>query len=127
MKDLSILIIEDDEVAAEILQNFVQNKFPDARVEWCWNGYEALVRVADFGPDLIFLDYMMPKIDGTLFLRDLKCLESKGACKVAIVSAYVDEDRRREFLDVGADYVVDKPIQIEEIHAILDEVVKQRA
>lgn len=121
---LSILIIEDDEVAAEIVQKFVQIKTPDARFNWCWNGYEALVQVKQFKPDLIFLDYMMPKMDGLVFLRDLRQLEAGERAQVAVVSAYVDDVRKQEFLEAGADFVVTKPVNIEAIHAIVDEAIK---
>jgi len=124
MTPFSILIIEDDEVAAEIIEKMVRHKMPSVRTEWCWNGYEALLRVRDFKPDLIFLDYMMPKIDGLVFLRDLRRLESELPCQVAIVSAYVDEAKRKEFFHYGADYVVSKPASIEQIHSILDKAVK---
>jgi len=122
MKSLSVLIIEDDEVAAEILGKFVQHKDPDARIEWCWNGYEALVRVRDFAPDLIFLDYMMPRIDGLAFLRDLGKLSLDHPCQVAVVSAFVDDEKTKMFFEKGADYVVAKPVSVVEIHNIMDEV-----
>ncbi len=126
MTPFSVLIIEDDEVAAEIVEKMVQHQAPEARIEWCWNGYEALVRVKEFKPDLIFLDYMMPKIDGLLFLRDLKKLEIDFPVQVAVVSAYVDDDRQREFNDAGADYVLSKPVSVEQVRKILDKANKQR-
>ncbi len=121
---LSVLIIEDDEVAAEIVQKYVQIKMPEARFNWCWNGYEALVQVKEFKPDLIFLDYMMPKMDGMVFLRDLRQLEAGEKSQVAVVSAYVDDQRKKEFLAAGADFVVAKPVNVEAVHAIIDEATK---
>lgn len=125
MPNISVLIIEDDEVAAEILQKFVEFKDPNARIEWCWNGYEALVRVQEFNPDLIFLDYMMPKIDGLAFLRDLRKLSLERPCQVAVVSAFVDEQKTKEFYETGADFVVAKPVNVNEIHDILDQALRK--
>jgi CheY-like chemotaxis protein len=125
MDRFTVLIIEDDEVAAEIIQKMVLHTAPDSRTEWCWNGYEALVRVKAFEPDLIFLDYMMPKIDGLAFLRDLRRLDPATDCQVAVVSAYVDETKQQEFVEAGADFVLAKPVTAEQIARIVDKVAKQ--
>jgi CheY-like chemotaxis protein len=111
-------------VVAEIIQKFVQLSAPGARVEWCWNGYEALVRIREFKPDLIFLDYMMPKIDGLSFLRDLRQLDTENPRQVAIVSAFVDADKEQEFRDAGADYVLTKPVNADQVRQIVDKTAK---
>ncbi|NLH48037.1 MAG: response regulator [Myxococcales bacterium] len=122
--NLTVLIIDDDEVAAEIIQKFVHHKMPTANIEWCWNGYEALVRVEQLNPDLIFLDYMMPKLDGMSFLRGLKQLESASMRHVAIISAFVDDRKKQDFMDLGANFVLAKPISVDQIHQVLDKVVR---
>ncbi len=126
MPDLSVLIIEDDEVAAEILHKYVTLKQPDAHVEWCWNGYEALVCIEDLKPDVILLDYMMPKVDGKDFLTILKDLESSKNSRIAVVSAYVDKDNEKAFLQMGADEVLSKPATIEQIEAVLIRAIEGR-
>lgn len=119
MSELSVLIVEDDEVAAEILQKFVTLAQPDSRVEWCWNGYEALVQIEELHPDVILLDYMMPKVDGKDFLAILNDLEPRKNTRVAVVSAYVDKGNERSFFDMGADDVIPKPFSIDQIAAVL--------
>ncbi len=127
MAELSILVIEDDEVAAEILQQFIHQYHPKAKVEWCWNGFEALVRVEEVKPDLIFLDFMMPKIDGMEFLQAIK---DSGALsktvRIIVVSAYVDEARKAKFLKMGVDEVLSKPINIEAIEAAVSRVEQKQ-
>lgn len=104
------MVIEDDEVAAEIFQVFLRQHEPDADLAWCWNGYEALVRVPEFKPDLILLDYMMPRLDGLEFLRMLRELDDVHSMYIAVISAYVEEDRHKTFLEAGADVVLNKPV-----------------
>jgi len=117
--DLRILIIEDDEIAAEIMQQYVRLVRPNAKVDWCWNGYEALVLVGELKPDLILLDYMMPKLDGLEFLQTIKHLKNHENCKIAVVSAYVDREKEREFLEQGADFVLPKPLVLEQVQDVL--------
>ncbi len=121
MSELSILVIEDDEIAAEILQQFIHQYHPHAKVEWCWNGFEALIRVEEVKPDLIFLDFMMPKIDGMEFLQAVKdsdALDQKT--RIIVVSAYVDDAKKAKFLSMGVDEVLDKPINIEAIRMAVE-------
>lgn len=120
MPDLTVLIIEDDEIAAEILQKFIQHRRPKTQVDWCWDGYEALIMVQEQKPDIIFLDYMMPKIDGIEFLNSLKQLESFKDYFLAVISAYVDKEKEQEFYNLGADFVLPKPIKIEQIEELMD-------
>ena len=126
MDELSVLIIEDDEIAAEIIQKMVQHHRPQARVAWCWNGYEALVRIQEVQPDVIFLDYMMPKLDGLEFLNNLRHLEPSKPYLIAIVSAYVDKLNDPDLLALGVDAVMPKPISIEQIENLLNQVEEKR-
>ena len=120
MSEMSVLIVEDDEVAAEILQKFVTLKDPDSYVEWCWNGYEALVRIEELRPDVILLDYMMPNLDGKHFLSILKELEPSMDSRIVVVSAYVSKENEQMFYDMGADDVLAKPVSIDQINAVLE-------
>ena len=119
MSDLSILIVEDDEVATEILHLFIREYRPDAKIEWCWNGFEALVRIEEVKPDIIFLDYMMPKVDGIEFIKALKNCTTDHNYKIVVISAFVDKEKTTEFLELGADHVLAKPINIEQIEELL--------
>lgn len=120
--ELAVMIVEDDETAAEILHQFVLKVRPRARVEWFWSGFEALVKVPVFKPDLILLDYMMPKFDGSEFIDTLKKLETRGDSYIAVISAYVDKIGEKRFLDTGADVVLSKPVDIVQITELIQTV-----
>lgn len=119
IKTISVLIIDDDEVAAEILQEYVLLNHPDARVEWCWNGYEALLKIEEFMPDVVFVDYMMPKLDGMEFITTLKKLGTCKSAYIAVISAYVDKERAEKFMGIGADIVLSKPVSLGQIGQII--------
>ena len=126
MADLKVLIVEDDEVAAEILHKFVTLARPAAQVEWVWNGHEALVRIRSARPDVILLDYMMPKVDGKDFLAVLNELGVGSVTRIAVVSAYVDKDNEKMFFAMGAHDVLPKPVSIEQIEAVLESAERGR-
>ena len=116
---MRVMIVEDDEIAAEILQQYILHYFPDAEIQWQWDGFEALVRITEFSPQFIFLDYMMPKLDGMEFLSNLRKLDCCNNAQVIVISAYVDGHKEMEFRKMGADEVLAKPVEIETIRRLL--------
>ena len=122
MRPLSILIIEDDETNAELLRKIAHHHDPAASVEWARNGLDALARVEDLHPDLIFLDYRMPRLDGRDFLLDLRRQGGKKGSFIVLGSGYVDPGNESAFLSMGADVVVAKPFEIERIEGLLAQV-----
>ncbi len=58
-----VLIIDDDEVARNLLHSFFLNKNCDS-VEVAFDGRDALNKLKTYKPDVIVLDVMMPVLDG---------------------------------------------------------------
>ena len=85
------VIVDDEQPAREVLREYL-TAYPDIEVvAECANGYEAVKRVNELAPDLLFLDIQMPKLDG---FEVLDLLETKP--KVVFVTAY-DEYALRAF------------------------------
>ncbi len=121
-RGMRVLIIEDDEVSAEILQSFVRHHDANAQTTWAWNGYEALIAIKDFSPDLILLDYMMPRFDGLDFLKTMRTLDGARDAYIAVISAFVDKSKERDFFQAGANVVLSKPIDPAQVRAVMEKV-----
>jgi signal transduction histidine kinase/CheY-like chemotaxis protein len=90
-----VLIVEDDAVVREILRRTLKKegwKVVEAR-----NGRVALERMAEFYPDLILLDLMMPEMDGFQFIHELRQAPAWQSIPIVVVTAkdLVPEDHRR--------------------------------
>lgn len=103
-----ILYIEDEadiqtiaRLALESIGGFV--------VETCSSGREGLDRVADFAPDLVLLDVMMPDMDGPATLRALRQLPGMAALPVVFMTAKVQPQEVAEYRARGALDVIAKP------------------
>lgn len=103
-----ILYIEDEadiqtiaRLALESIGGFV--------VETCSSGREGLDRVADFAPDLVLLDVMMPDMDGPATLRALRQLPGMAAVPVVFMTAKVQPQEVAEYRARGALDVIAKP------------------
>jgi CheY-like chemotaxis protein len=127
MAELEVMIVEDDELAAEILIKLVRQENPDCRIDWQWNGFEALVRLQKAQPDVIFLDYMMPTYDGKELLEGMRRLHSGQHAIIAVVSAYVPYEQAGDFTSLGADFVFPKPVSMDQIRQVLERAAGRQA
>jgi len=90
-----ILIVEDDAVVREILRRTLKKE--GWKVTEAKNGRVALERMAEFYPDLILLDLMMPEMDGFQFIDELRQTPAWQSIPIVIVTAkdLVPEERRQ--------------------------------
>ncbi|MGB1109503.1 MAG: response regulator [Gammaproteobacteria bacterium] len=91
----NLLIVDDDADARDLLGQYVDTSQNTAR--FAENGQDALSVMESFTPDLIFLDLMMPIMDGVTFLRMIRSEERFRDIPVVIVTAkQLNVDERRE-------------------------------
>lgn len=107
-KKSKILIVDDDEKNLELMGEIL--KIHGYAFETAKNGLEALEKTKEISPDLIFLDIMMPHIDGYEVCRRLKEDPSTQHIPVIIVTALADKQSKIKGLEVGANDFLTKPI-----------------
>jgi two-component system LytT family response regulator len=109
---LRVLIVDDEEPARALLREYLGRSGGVEVVGECRNGFEAVKAAAELGPDLVFLDIQMPKLDG------FEVLELLGReVAVVFVTAY-DEHAVRAFEVNAVDYLL-KPVAEERFRAAL--------
>jgi two-component system alkaline phosphatase synthesis response regulator PhoP len=87
-------------------------------------GEEALELIKQRKPDLILLDLMMPRMDGTEFLRIIRSDENLRDIPVIVVSVRSTiEKESREAMELADDYIT-KPIDIPTLYAAIEEMLK---
>jgi DNA-binding response OmpR family regulator len=108
-----ILLVEDDEIAAELLrkdlthQHYFVDVASDGQAGW---------ELADaFEYDLILLDFMLPKLDGLSLCRQLRA--QGDLTPILLLTAYDSSTEKVTGLDAGADDYVVKPYDFEELLA----------
>ena len=110
-----ILIVDDDAATLQLLHSFLTEK--GFEIETCVDGIEGLEKAKVWGPALILLDVMMPRMDGYGFVREIK--KDAKLRNVPIIVLTAREMMRDVFLQEGIkDYVV-KPYDPEELYKIL--------
>ena len=64
MENIRALIIDDEELARELIKNYLKNQPGIQIIGECENGFEGARNIAELKPDLVFLDIQMPKLNG---------------------------------------------------------------
>jgi two-component system response regulator MprA len=118
----SVLIVDDDPKLLKMLQRTLV--YENLNVFTATNGLEALPLVQTHRPDLIIVDWMMPKMDGLSFIQRLRDEENKTM--VLMLTARDAIENRVEGLESGADDYLVKPFApaelVARVHAILRRV-----
>lgn len=108
-----ILITEDNPQGAELLEAFLAETSHELRV--AGNGEEALRLVAEWMPDVVLLDVMMPRLSGFEVCRSIRANPATrdiGVIMVTALDQHADIDRA---VDVGTDDFLTKPIHKAEL------------
>jgi DNA-binding response OmpR family regulator len=107
------LIVEDEPEANHLLSMLVQLR--GYRTESAFTGGEALEKVHRRPPDLVFLDLMLPDINGYEVCKKLKTRKATSLIPVIMVTARVAAENRIESFGVGADDYIPKPYTPDQI------------
>jgi len=119
---LRVLVVDDDVNVANSFVMLLQTMGVDA---WAaYGGAEAIRVVAEYEPDLVFIDIGMPGMDGYETARRIRGLADGGKPVLAALSGWGrDEDRRRS-AEAGFDRHLVKPINISDLEGILATLAK---
>lgn len=116
-----ILVVDDEPSLLRLLQVTLENE--GYEVFLAGDGETALRRVTTEEPDLVLLDVMMPMQDGWQVLEEM--VEAPRRSKVICLTA---KDSRRDQVKgwrTGADDYVTKPFRVEELLALIPEVLER--
>jgi two-component system response regulator ResD len=117
-----ILVVEDDEAFAEVLEQFLADR--GMHVDRVATGEDAVMLLTSTRPDLILLDLALPGIDGSDVLRVIRRF---GSTPTIVVTARGEERDRIRGFDLGADDYVVKPVALVELAARVKAVLRRTA
>jgi len=115
-KALSLLLVEDNHTNAFIAKAFCKKY--GMEVDWVTDGIQAIERLKHQNYDLILMDNQLPFLDGVDATKVIK-QEMKLTTPVYACTADGMESTQKAFIDAGADYVIVKPIQEENLYKAL--------
>ena len=96
-----VLVIEDDDALATLVQYNLEKEGYDVAV--AGDGEEGLVQIDERLPDLVILDWMLPKVSGIEVCRRLRSRPETRNIPIIMLTARGEESDRVRGLDTGAD------------------------
>jgi len=112
-RKIKILIVDDSNVIRHSLKCFFEEHRFD--VITCDDGMEGIQKSIEHKPDLIFLDLMMPNVDGVKMLQILKMIDTLKNIPVIIISGNTNRSNVLAVIEAGADRIISKPLKKEVI------------
>ncbi len=112
---VKILIIEDEPNQADLIQfNLEQDGYEVYKAK---DGEEGLTTAHEILPDLILLDWMIPKMSGPDVCRKIRKSQDIKETPIIMISAKSEEQDKVFGLDLGVDDYISKPYSIKELLA----------
>lgn len=106
---VDVFLVDDSPLALEVLKRIIES-IPDFRVVYAaTDGEEAVKFIPQFKPDLVCLDYFMPKLNGVQLVHQI--LE-KYPVPILVISGVISDEKSKEIFDVleaGAVDFIPKP------------------
>jgi CheY-like chemotaxis protein len=121
LRDLHILVVDDNQdaalSAAELLRLYGH------RVAVAYDGPTALQFVASSVPDIVLLDLAMPKMDGCQVAKALRHRATAKRPLIIAITGYGDQAARQRSREAGIDLHLVKPVDYDELVALLAKLV----
>lgn len=120
---MKILVIDDEEHILELLKFNLELSGFDVCISSEAN--QAIELIGKEKPDLLLLDWMLPKISGIDILRKIRQDENIYDLPVIMLTAKNMEDDKIQGLNVGADDYITKPFSIKELMARINTILRR--
>ncbi|MEE2525462.1 phosphate regulon transcriptional regulator PhoB [Hyphobacterium sp. HN65] len=121
--DPHILVVEDEDALSTLLQYNLEKE--GYHVSVAGDGEEALMLAEESVPDLVLVDWMLPKLSGIEVCRRLRNRSETRNVPIIMLTARGEEADRIRGLDTGADDYVVKPFSMTELSARIRAVMRR--
>ncbi len=117
-----ILVVDDNSMNLEVAKGLLKRS--EIKVETASGGMEAIEMITNNDYDIVFLDHMMPDLDGIQTLKRLREMNAlSDMVPVIMMTANAIAGAREEYLNAGFDDYLSKPIEVAGMERILEQYI----
>lgn len=120
---ITILLVEDNQDVAFYIGGLLKDRY---RLLYARDGKEGLEKAAEYMPDLILTDLMMPGMDGFELCREIRSSIVLNHIPIIIITAKSEDVDKVQGLEAGADAYLLKPFNTDELHVRIAKLLEQR-
>lgn len=118
---MKALIVDDSIININVAKRMLEKL--NIEVEFVLNGKDCIEKVKTENYNVIFMDIMMPEMDGVETLHNLQQIEGFNT-KVIALTADVDIDAETRYLKEGFNSYIPKPINFEKLTSVVNSINK---
>ncbi len=115
-KNLNVLVAEDNILNQRLAKNLFRKIGHE--IDVANNGSEAVTKIQEKQYDIVFMDVMMPELDGFGAMEQIK--KDGAGCPVIAMTASVDEADKEIVMEAGMDDFIMKPTRIEDLSRMIE-------
>jgi len=119
-KKLKVLIVEDDIQFAVYLSELLSCYSDNVETCLASTGFEAGSKIHEFKPNIILLDLKLPGLNGFQVCADLKSRPECDDLRIISMTGYATEDNIKRIIQAGAEACLEKPINTNDLFALLN-------
>ena len=127
VRDTHVLVTDDNPMNLKVIKNAFE--YYGLTVDTASSGAEAIQFCKNTSYDLIFMDQMMPHMDGIEAMQTIRTLSPHyaigGVCKIVALTANAILGVRDELLNLGFDEYLSKPVQFENLESLLIKLIPE--
>ena len=120
----TILVVEDYDDVRRMLKVLLESE--EFRVLEAASGAEALDVIRHQRPDVILMDLALPGFDGFETIRRIRTIDGFQNTPIVVLTAYTSPSTYENALRAGSNYFMGKPIDFDELAALLEEILSDR-
>ncbi len=122
MKKATILVTDDDPVVRNILSSILNSS--GFKVIEAESGKACLEKIGEgLVPDAIFVDFLMPGMNGVEVLKELRNLDSVKNTPIIMLSANTEEEANKVAKDIKPDFFLEKPFTPDVVANLLKKIL----
>lgn len=117
-----ILVVDDSPRVVDFIIDALRDLVPGSELEAASNGYDGLLKVGTFGPDLLILDLRMPGLDGLEVCRQIKANPAIRTTRILMITAFADKGTAQEARRGG---FLSKPLRLNDLKAQVERLTRR--
>lgn len=121
MKNLKVLLVEDEQETANLLLKYLQKRFNN--VYLANDGEEAYYLYKEFNPNIILTDIKMPKMDGLELVKKIREKDKKS--RIILITAFNEQSNISKAVQLDLDDFLIKPIDLGNLKRALNQACER--
>ncbi len=122
---LSLLVVDDDKMARDVLNLMIARKFPRSSIYFAEDGKTGLELFKQHFPDIVITDISMPVMDGIEMAGEIRAM--KNDTKFIVLTGFTDKDYSNKFKEYGIKDCIMKPIVFGKLFTAIENCIGEIA